>query len=305
MSAEPSASPSRPTRLRVVHRTEYRYSSPVSDGFTLVTLLPRPTPRQEVLSAQLIVDPAPDEREEAVDVFGNRQIRLAVHRPHRSLEVTADSVVDIDPPSPAAGRWPTLAEAVELTRCATGPDALEVDPFLRPSRLAPRLAEIDAFAAPLADPNLPLPDVAAGLSTLIHQAFRFDPDATDVSTPLAEVMAGRHGVCQDFAHVGVSCARALGLAARYVSGYIETSAPPGQAKLVGADASHAWCSVWAPGVGWTDFDPTNDQAPPPRHVTVAWARDYADLSPLRGVLIGPVSGQELTVAVDVTPAPRP
>jgi len=143
-------------------------------------------------------------------------------------------------------------------------------------------------------------DAASALCDTIFREFRFDALATDLATPLADVLAGRHGVCQDFAHVAVAALRSVGLPARYVSGYIETLPPPGSPKLVGVDASHAWCAVWAGStLGWLDFDPTNNQMPPQRHVTVGWGRDYDDVAPVRGVVIGPASTQSLLVSVDV------
>ncbi len=142
---------------------------------------------------------------------------------------------------------------------------------------------------------------------MIFREFLFDPSFSDVSTPLTEVIRARRGVCQDFAHLALAGLRSVGLPARYVSGYLETEPPPGYAKLTGADASHAWCSVALPGVvgGWLDLDPTNDQVPPRHHVTVAWGRDYADVAPVRGVVLGPPAGQELEVAVDVERVPSP
>ena len=138
---------------------------------------------------------------------------------------------------------------------------------------------------------------------MIYETFEYDPTFTDVSTPLSAVLAGRRGVCQDFAHLAAGCLRSLGLAARYVSGYIETDPPPGRPRLVGADASHAWCSVWVPQLGWIDFDPTNDRLPTHRHVTLAWGHDYGDVAPVRGVVIGPAVDQALSVEVDVQRVP--
>jgi transglutaminase-like putative cysteine protease len=138
---------------------------------------------------------------------------------------------------------------------------------------------------------------------VIHESFEYDATSTDVSTPLSAVLTGRRGVCQDFAHLAAGCLRTLGLAARYVSGYMETEPPPGRPRLVGADASHAWCSVWVPQQGWIDFDPTNDRMPTNRHVTLAWGRDYGDVAPVRGVVIGPAVDQTLTVEVDVLRVP--
>jgi transglutaminase-like putative cysteine protease len=155
------------------------------------------------------------------------------------------------------------------------------------------------YAAPSFGAQRDVIDALRDLSRRIFTDFIFDPEFSDVATPVSEVLEHRRGVCQDFAHLYIGCARSVGLAARYVSGYLETDPPPGRPKLQGADASHAWCSVFLPGFGWIDVDPTNDQLPPRRHITIGWGRDYADIAPLRGVLIGPPASQDIEVAVDV------
>jgi transglutaminase-like putative cysteine protease len=165
--------------------------------------------------------------------------------------------------------------------------------------MAPAVPALDSITGGI-HLDRPIVDAVRELCTTIYEQFTFDPGFTDIATPIADVLAARRGVCQDFAHVAVAALRSKGLAARYVSGYIETSPPPGQPKLVGADASHAWCSVWVPQIGWLDLDPTNDQLPPRRHVTVGWGRDYRDVAPVRGVVIGPSTEQTLDVSVDVT-----
>ena len=162
---------------------------------------------------------------------------------------------------------------------------------------SPALAE---YATPSFAPGRPILDATADLSARIHREFRYDAKATTISTPLAEVLANRHGVCQDFAHLAIGCLRSLGLAARYVSGYLESRPPPGRARLVGADASHAWLAVFAPGLGWVDFDPTNNVLPSERHLTLAWGRDYGDVSPIRGVILGGGS-HTMSISVDVAP----
>ena len=179
------------------------------------------------------------------------------------------------------------------TRCWPG-SAGSNPPSSRRARPSP------TYAAPSFPPGRPVVEAVTDLTTRIFTDFTFDPAFSDVSTPLAEVLDHRRGVCQDFAHLAIGCLRSVGLPARYVSGYIETEAPPGQPKLVGADASHAWCATYVPGWGWLDLDPTNDQVAPARHVTVAWGRDYRDVAPLRGVVVGPAAPQELAVAVDVS-----
>jgi transglutaminase-like putative cysteine protease len=206
----------------------------------------------------------------------------------------------VDPaPDPGAAQspWESVADAV---RTARGDRATEVGPFAAHTAATPRLDVVDELVGDLFVAGSPLVEVIRSISARIHHEFVFDSGFSDVSTPIAEVFAARRGVCQDFAHLMLACLRSHGLAARYVSGYIETMPPPGLPKLTGTDASHAWCSVWSPEAGWIDADPTNDQVPPRRHVTVAWGRDYFDVTPVRGVVIGPAAHQTLEVGVDVT-----
>ncbi len=183
-----------------------------------------------------------------------------------------------------------------------GDEALEVGPFRARTRFVDldRVgAELSAIARVSFTPGRGVVEAAHDLCNRIFTGFTYDPTSTEISTPLADVLASKRGVCQDFAHLATGCLRSIGLAARYVSGYIETKPPPGRERVVGADASHAWCSIWTPSAGWIDFDPTNDHFPTRRHVTVAWGRDYADVTPVRGVVIGPSTAQTLDVAVDV------
>lgn len=283
---------------RVVHRTSYRYGAAMSDGYTVTHLLPRSTSWQLVREAAVVVTPEPDEIDERIDAFGNRVLQFGVHRPHSALVVEATSIVVVDaPPVPGDGLpWEQVVAAIGGLR---GDDAESVAPFVSPTAATPALPSVAAITGPIFTPGRP---VVAALRELCHRIyvdFEFDSSFSDVSTPIDTVLQARRGVCQDFAHVALACVRSLGLAGRYVSGYIETTPPPGQERLVGADASHAWCSVWVPGCGWVDLDPTNDQIAPGRHVTVGWGRDYADVAPVRGVLIGPAIAQQLDVAVDV------
>lgn len=297
MSAEAAG----PIHYRVWHRTSYRYSKPMTDGYTVAYLLPRPTPFQHIERAEVTVDPVPDECFERIDVFGNRVLQYGVHHNHNSLTLHAESeivverpVVDGDGPS-----WEDAATAVVNLR---GGEALGVRPFVGPSpfvdteRHGPVLTE---FGREIFTPGRPVVECARALGHTIFSTFAFDSSFTDISTPLSAVVEARRGVCQDFAHLAAGVLRVFGLAARYVSGYIETDPPPGQPRMIGADASHAWTSVWVPELGWVDFDPTNDHLPIRRHVTVAWGRDYGDVAPARGVVIGPSATQRLNVAVDV------
>jgi transglutaminase-like putative cysteine protease len=256
-----------------------------------------------VIRAEVEVSPEPDEYEEHTDLFGNRVVRLGVHRPHDHLTVTGRCTVEVDvladggwlPPAPTS--WERVAD---LVRGARGDRSAEVGPFAAHTSATPPFPDLDDLVGDLFVPGAPLVDVVRSISTRIHREFAFDPEFSDVSTPIAAVFSARRGVCQDFAHLMLACLRSRGLAARYVSGYIETEPPPGQQKLTGTDASHAWCGVWSPDIGWLDADPTNDQVPPRRHITVAWGRDYFDVTPVRGVVIGPAAEQSLSVGVDVT-----
>ncbi len=290
------------TQYRVTHRTDYSYGATMADGYSVAYLLVRPTPSQRVLSSMLTTTPAPDEYDERPDVFGNRMVQLGVHQPHDdfTVEAVSDVVVYTQERPRSNQPWERVAAQVAALR---GPLVLETSAFTAPSRyvtVAEHRAALLRLANAAFTPGRPILNGVETLCTMIFETFAFDSTFTDVSTPLGDVLHARRGVCQDFAHLAVGCLRALGLAARYVSGYLETEPPPGEERSIGADASHAWCSVWIPDHGWLDFDPTNGVVAPNRHVTVGWGRDYADVAPLRGVVIGPSSLQTLSVSVDVS-----
>jgi len=286
---------------RVSHRTTYRYSATMSDGYSVACLLPRPTPWQVVLESTVELEPAASERDSYLDAFGNMVHQFGLHEPHREMVVDAVSVVEVSerPPPVDETAW---EDVVNLTENAAGELAIDVAML----RASSSLIDVDLMRPSfreLTDATFtnrrPIIDAVRALCDTIHRQFDFDPSFSTLATPLVDVMRERRGVCQDFAHLAVGCLRSLGLAARYVSGYIETVPPVGQTRLVGADASHAWCSVWTPQAGWVDFDPTNGHLPVNDHVTVGWGRDYADVTPVRGVMIGPATSQKLDVAVDV------
>lgn len=288
----------------VRHRTTYRYGATMTDGYTVASLVPRPTARQHVRESAVVLHPTASEWDSYLDGFGNLVHQFGLHEPHTEMTIEATSVVDVEPWSEPddSTSW---REVVDLLDTATGDLALEVGPF----RAASTFVDVPALGGALREiaarafgTDRGIVAATRELCSDIHSRFGFDPQFSNVSTPLADVLTARRGVCQDFAHLAVGCLRSLGLAARYVSGYIETVPPPGQDRLVGADASHAWCAVWTPRAGWVDFDPTNDHLPVNDHVTVAWGRDYADVIPVRGVMIGPATTQTLEVAVDVVRA---
>jgi transglutaminase-like putative cysteine protease len=285
---------------RIRHSTRYVYHQPVSLCYNLACLTPRGLPWQDVLETRLEIDPPPAERSERLDFFGNRVHFFAVHHPHEALSVTAESRVAVA----AAGRAPDPApdadwreQRARLNAERSG-EGLDARAFAFESPLVPAASGIADYAQPSFAPGRGLLAAVTDLVHRIHRDFEYMPTHTTVATPISEVLRHRKGVCQDFAHLAIAGMRAMGLAARYVSGYIETLPPPGRPRLVGADASHAWVSVFFPGAGWLDFDPTNDRRPGDQHITVAWGRDYADVAPLKGVVFS--SGTHaLKVSVDV------
>ena len=287
-------------KYEVTHRTTYHYSEPVTLGHNSAHLTPRTLPRQRCLANRLVVLPAPSALRSWTDYFGNQTTYFTVEEEHRELSVTATSEVTIDPspPEPAAPPLLPWEEARDTLRRQRAPIDLSAVAFAFESPCVGRDQRLAEYALTSFTPGRPLLEAALDLTGRIFHEFQYDPTATSVATPIMEVFEKRRGVCQDFAHLAIACLRSLGLAARYVSGYLLTDPRPGQAKLVGADASHAWLSLFCPGHGWVDLDPTNNVIPSIRHVTVAWGRDYGDVCPIKGVFLGGGS-HWMTVAVDV------
>ena len=287
-------------RFRVRHVTTYHYGESVLLSHHAAHLIPRACPGQSHRGAELLIDPPPAVRHDGQrDYFGNPITFFTVQDAHDRLRVEAAFTVDTSPPPalPQLDATPWDKVAAELALGA-GPRVADAMDFLFPSYQVPFLAEARAYAEDSFRPGRPLVEAVLELSRRLHSDIAFDPAATDVGTPLAQVFAQRRGVCQDFAHAGIACLRSMGLAARYVSGYIRTLPPPGQEKLIGADASHAWLGIFLPGWGWLDVDPTNDCLAGEDHITVAWGRDYDDVSPLRGVVLGG-GHHRVEVGVDV------
>jgi transglutaminase-like putative cysteine protease len=290
---------------RVVHRTQYEYRSPVSASYGEAHLHPRETQSQQTYLATLTIDPFPEHYRERRDFFGNRVAHFTVLEQHTVLTVTATSMVDVRDRRailPLVGdlQW---EQARDLLHHDTALETLDARQFALTSAAASPSFSATEYARESFPPDRPLVEALEELCVRLHDEFEFAPGATTVSTPIDEVMARRAGVCQDFAHLTISALRGLGLAARYVSGYLETDPPPGRERLVGADVSHAWVSVFVPQVGWVDLDPTNGQFVNSRYVTVAWGRDYADVPPLKGVIYTEGKEQRLKVTVDVTTIP--
>ena len=286
---------------RVRHLTTYHYGEPVVLSHHAAHLQPRDCPGQKHHSAVLEVSPVPEVMNEGrLDYFGNPITFFTIQEAHEKLKVEASFVVETSPalllPQSGGPGWEQVRAGLAE---GGGPEQEQALDFLFPSAQVPLIASAAEYAEASFAAGRPLFEAVLDLSSRIHADFAFDPVATMVGTPLAEVFKERRGVCQDFAHVGIACVRAMGLAARYVSGYIRTHAPPGKEKLVGADASHAWLAVFVPGWGWLDLDPTNDCTAGEDHIVVAWGRDYDDVSPIKGVVLGG-GDHRVEVAVDVT-----
>ncbi|MEM1026868.1 MAG: transglutaminase family protein [Planctomycetota bacterium] len=288
-------------RYAIRHETEYRYSQPVTLQHVSAHLRPRPTDYQVCLDFSLDLNPTPIQNTADVDFFGNPIVRFLIEGAHEQLSVTTTSCVEVTPRDDLTERagmpWESLRDVLRTEVSKPGLDAYQ---FTFDSPLAPGTPDFLTYVLDSFSAGRPFFEAARELNHRIHTDFVFDPVATDVTTPVAQVFAQRRGVCQDFAHVMIAMLRTLALPARYVSGYLRTEPPPGQPRLIGADASHAWVSVFDPKWGWLDLDPTNDCVVDTDHVTVAWGRDYADVTPVKGVILG---GGEHTVEarVDIVP----
>lgn len=288
-------------RYEVRHTTTYDYADDVTASFGRACLRPRECPTQRVLEHRIEISPNPDVLDEAIDLFGNPSHYFEVHTPHTRLVVAKNSVIEVNWPLDdlrELDRWTVAQAAAQL------PEDPQVDPvewaaFRLPSPLVTLDDVVRDHARTMLWDERPLGEAIAAVCHEIYTGFTYAKGATTVRTTLPELLATRAGVCQDFAHLAIACFRAVGLPARYVSGYIETQPPPGRPKLAGSDATHAWCSVMVPGGGWIDIDPTNDHLADSRYLVTAGGRDYRDVSPLKGIIFTEGSGSRLSVAVDV------
>ena len=290
-------------RYRVRHLTRYRYPAPVHGSLNELRLRPRPTPLQQLDHYQLAVQPNARYRAEHVDAFGNPVSVLNIDQAHQEWSISAvfevtrramDAELAFEPPL-------SLPAARARLRRDTGAMALDARRYTQASPLLPIQPTLPQRLGLMPEPDQGIEAVAQRLTRLIYREFAYRPGQTEVSTPLSRVLESRVGVCQDFAHLAIACSRALGIPARYVSGYLETRPPAGAERLVGADATHAWFAVYDPTRGWLEFDPTNDAVPDSRYITLAWGRDYSDVAPVRGVVRGGGQGHGLQVSVDVQP----
>ena len=287
-------------RYRVVHETRYTYSAPVTNGHHFAHLTPRNTPWQHVNEHRIEFEPEPAEVRDLVDYFGNHSLSFLIKRPHGLMQVRATSTLDVKERKLDTA----LAQAPwESALCASvyAVEPLNVAEMRLGSAHVELLDATRAYARRFFTPQRPWLEALLDLTTHIRKEFAYDPKATTVSTPVREVFANKRGVCQDFSHLMLSCLRGLKLPARYVSGYILNEPPPGKEKLQGADASHAWVESHLPGLGWVGFDPTNGKLANAEFITMAWGRDFMDVTPLRGIVLGG-GEQKLDVTVSVTRA---
>jgi transglutaminase-like putative cysteine protease len=284
---------------KITHSTVYEYTEPVSICHNEARLTPRSTERQRLVRSQLLVDPGVSTMDQDRDYFGNVVHYFSLSEAHRALNVTAVSEVELEPhvapDLEASEPWDEVRDALRESHTRAGLDALELaydSPHTRPD------AELVAYAMPSFPPKKPILAAVLDLTRRIHGEFQYQPGSTNVATPPSQVLRTRRGVCQDFAHLEIAMLRGLGLSARYVSGYVHNRPSDGSARPGYADASHAWLSVYSPGAGFVDFDPTNGSMPSDEHVTLGWGRDFGDVSPLKGVILG--GGEHaVRVAVDV------
>jgi transglutaminase-like putative cysteine protease len=286
-------------RFHVIHETRYEYAATVALSQKLMHLTPRSFQFQQCESHVISLNPADSERRVGIDYFGNHTNYCVVSEPHQNLLVRAESTLTLHarPGQELIANsvpWEKARDGIHLTE---SPARLEVIKYLYTSTHITNSEELAAYARKSFSPGRSVLESAFDLTSRIHSEFSFDSEATDISTPLSELLKIKRGVCQDFAHLMIGCLRAIGLSCRYVSGYILTHAAPGKPRLIGADASHAWVSVYCPSIGWVDFDPTNCCMVNMEHVTLGWGRDFYDVSIIRGVMLG---GGAQTLAVNVT-----
>jgi transglutaminase-like putative cysteine protease len=285
------------------HRTTFTYEDIVSVSHHVLHLAPRRHPRQRALETAMLIDPSPAVDSEGKDYFGNPVHYLTVQEPHDQLVVEARSRIDVQPlPAPldleASEPWEETRDAL----AGVGDDTLlQAYQFSFDSPYSVANDEVRDYALQSFEPGKAVLEAAMDLTSRIYREFEYRGGVSDVSTPVRDVFAMRKGVCQDFAHLELACLRSLGLAARYVSGYLLTHPPEGKEKLVGADASHAWISLWSKSAGWVDYDPTNNVIPNVEHITIGWGRDYGDVSPINGFIVGG-GAHQIAVAVDVNSA---
>ncbi len=283
----------------ISHITRYQHGDVASLSHNELFLTPRQTPVQNCVKSRITLSPEPSTFSQRVDFFGNTVTITTIQGPHTTLAITAQSQVVLTPkpPIPPEQTPPWDQVKTMIWQHAT-PEAMEAFQFMFASPMIPVDKKFAAWVQDLFQPGVPVLKAAMAVTDRIFTQFKYDPAATTTTTTVDAAFDMKRGVCQDFAHIEIACLRAMGLAARYVSGYLHTLPPPGKEKLVGADASHAWLSIYIPGMGWVDLDPTNNLIPTDQHLTLAWGRDYSDVTPVKGTVLGGGKHQ-LSVSVDV------
>ena len=288
-------------KYRILHSTRYQYALSVSNCYNLAYVLPRATERQRIDKLDIKVSPMATTRTIRSDYFGNQFLQFSIEKDHTELDVSITSEIFIKDVSTSINLdfGTPCAYVKYLLQNSKDWETLSAREFMLDSPMVQAHNDLAEYAAPSFSDDRPFLSAVMELTQRIFADFTYDPTFSDVATPLAEVLKHKRGVCQDFAHFAIGCLRSLGFPARYVSGYLETIPPPGQKKLVGADATHAWFAVYSPGEGWYEFDPTNNKITGEQHITTAWGRDYSDVTPLKGVIFGGGHSPQLFVSVDV------
>ena len=288
-------------RYKVKHITQYKYADRVSHCYNLANLTPRNTGRQKCISSRIIISPNAIHSTSRTDYFGNESYQFEIQTPHNELSITAESEIEINETEFDFKSNPGMSyrEVLDYLSSAPSFEAIEAREFCLDSPMIKASDTLAEYAQPSFSESRPLYECVAELTSRIFNDFTYTPGFTTIATPLSEVLEHKKGVCQDFAHLQVGCLRAMGIPAKYVSGYMETLPPPGQEKLVGADATHAWISYFSPNQGWVEFDPTNDKPAGVQHIVTAEGRDYYDVTPLKGVIFGGGKNPILKVSVDV------
>ncbi len=288
-------------RFRIRHITTYQYADRVSHCYNLANLVPRHTTRQKCINNRISISPYTTITNQRTDYFGNVAYHFEIQKPHKRLTITAESEVEVEDDGPALelSIGITYREALEQLSRAENMEIIEAREFILNSPMVKVNEGIKAYAQSSFSSEKSLDDCVKDLTHRIFTDFKYDPGFTTVATPLSDVLEHKRGVCQDFAHLQVACLRAMGIPAQYVSGYIETLPPPGQVKLTGVDATHAWIAYYSPGQGWIEYDPTNDKPAGIQHIVTAVGRDYYDVTPVKGVIFGGGSSPNLKVSVDV------
>lgn len=288
--------------FKVKHVTRYNYADRVTRCYNLANVIPRNTARQRCLKTHVMLSPLPATSHTRTDYFGNRAFQFEIQKPHTELVITAESEVDLHEMQHDAKQDNGISYQDALTHFSSShhKESIEAREFVLDSPMISSSESLESYAKVSFEKNRPLKACVKELTSRIYDEFSYDPQFSTVATPLAEVIEHKKGVCQDFAHLQVGCLRAMGVPAKYVSGYIETLPKPGEEKLVGADATHAWVAFYCPEEGWIEFDPTNDTIAGNQHIVTAFGRDYDDVTPVRGVIFGGGEAPLLSVSVDVS-----